>query len=200
MRVIPEGQVAPGEPTEPLGLAPAPPAPGPDDEVLQIFKSCFSDEKAVGRVFHNALWGRELKLFSKFEPVRQGASKPSVDPDWGCQGHTRNIWNINKLWADKIWQDGTCKKLQQELEDGGPCNDLEAFLGCRPWHVLYPGWCRCYVGLSQQRKQGGFLWRLCQVHFPTKGRIQMQSGFVWNTVSGFNVRRKSLDEERCSST
>lgn len=39
MRVIPEGQMAPAEPSV---------APDQQDEILQIFKSCFSDETSVG--------------------------------------------------------------------------------------------------------------------------------------------------------
>jgi len=43
MRVIPEGQMAPAEPAEP-----AEPSAPDQDEILEIFKSCFSDETSVG--------------------------------------------------------------------------------------------------------------------------------------------------------
>ncbi|CAL1167788.1 unnamed protein product [Cladocopium goreaui] len=44
MRVIPEGQMAPAEPAEP-----AEPSAPDQDEILEIFKSCFSDETSVGK-------------------------------------------------------------------------------------------------------------------------------------------------------
>eukprot|EP00435_Cladocopium_sp_Y103_P066626 s218_g28.t3 len=44
MRVIPEGQMAPAEPSV---AAPVP--PDQQDEILEIFKSCFSDETSVGK-------------------------------------------------------------------------------------------------------------------------------------------------------
>ena len=43
MRVIPEGQMAPAEPVEP-----AEPSAPDQNEILEIFKSCFSDETSVG--------------------------------------------------------------------------------------------------------------------------------------------------------